>query len=34
MNGDDERENDSVRSQYEHMGGAEGGNNCDTELDY
>ena len=33
MNGDDERENDSARSQYEDMGGAEGGNNGDTERD-
>ena len=34
VNGDDERENDSVRSQNEDMGGAEGGNNGDTERDY
>ena len=33
VNGDDERENDSARSQYEDMGGAEGGNNGDTERD-
>ena len=31
VNGDDERENDSARNQYEEMGGLEGGNNDDTE---
>ena len=34
MNGDDKRENDSARNQYEEMGGPEGGNNDDTERHY
>ena len=34
VNGVDERENDSARSQNEDMGGAEGGNNGDTERVY